>query len=297
MDIPHADIPVDAELAARLLSEQFPEFAGALTLVAEGWDNVLFRLGDRLALRLPRREVAAHLIEHEQRWLPSFQQRSTLPLPVPLGTGRPTEGYPFAWSVIPWVDGVSGAHLTPEARDSYAGGLAEFLAALHEPAPADAPANPVRGVPLAARTGPVVARLTGLGDRIPQAELSALLDSWHAGVAAPAWAGPALWLHGDPHPGNVVVGDDGLLATIVDFGDVTSGDPATDLAAAWLHFTPVGRAEFRARYEQLRRTADAEWTRARAWAASIASAAFAASDGSGRMAAMGREGLTQVLLG
>ena len=297
VDIPHADIEVDAELAARLVAAQFPELSGEVSPLAQGWDNALFRLGPRLAIRMPRREIAAKLIEHEQRCLPLLQWLVELPLPVPVAEGRPGPDFPWAWSVIPWVAGEPGAHLAPAARDRYAVQLAEFLAALHVPASAEAPVNPVRGVPLASRTSAVVARLAGLCGRMPGDELDALTAVWDAGAAAPVWAGAPLWLHGDPHPGNVVVAPDGRLATVVDFGDVTAGDPATDLAAAWLHFTPAGRAAFTARYAELHPTSPALWVRARAWAVSMASAAFAASDGSGPMAQMGRDGLEQVLTG
>ncbi|MCL2515546.1 MAG: aminoglycoside phosphotransferase family protein [Microbacteriaceae bacterium] len=299
MDIPHADIAVDQDLAARLVAAQFPELAGEVALVAQGWDNALFRLGSRLAIRMPRREVAARLIEHEQRCLPLLQWLVELPLPVPVAEGQPGPDFPFAWSVIPWVEGEPGAHLAPAARDAYAAQLAEFLAALHVPASVDAPVNPVRGVPLASRTSAVLARLAGMAGRMPATELSALTAVWDAGLAAPVWARAPLWLHGDPHPGNVVVAASGALATVVDFGDVTAGDPATDLAAAWLHFTPAGRAEFRARYADAAQHPidDALWARARAWAVTMASSAFAASDGSGAMARMGREGMEQALLG
>jgi len=297
VDIPDADLAADHDLAERLVARQFPDLAAPVTLVAEGWDNVLFRLGPRLAIRLPRREVAARLIEHEQRWLPRLQRLTSLPLPVPVADGRPDAEYPFAWSIIPWVEGESGAHVPPAARDRYARRLAEVLAALHVPADEGYPVNPVRGVPLATRTGAILARLTGLAGRVPAAQLADLTAIWDAGAGAPLWRGPALWLHGDPHPGNVVVSATGELATVVDFGDVTAGDPATDLAAAWLHFTPAGRAEFRARYDALHETDAWTWVRARAWAVSIASAAFAASDGSGPMALMGRQGLDQVLIG
>ncbi|CAM5437418.1 hypothetical protein SALBM217S_07133 [Streptomyces griseoloalbus] len=40
-------------------------------------------------------------------------------------------------------------------------------------------------------------------------------------------------MHADLHPANVVVSD-GTLSGVVDFGDVSAGDPAWDLAAAWL---------------------------------------------------------------
>ena len=41
-----------------------------------------------------------------------------------------------------------------------------------------------------------------------------------------------MWIRGDLHPRNVLV-ESGRLAGIIDWGDMASGDPATDLAAAW----------------------------------------------------------------
>jgi aminoglycoside phosphotransferase (APT) family kinase protein len=49
-----------------------------------------------------------------------------------------------------------------------------------------------------------------------------------------------VWVHGDLHPANVVVAD-GTLAGVVDFGDLSVGDPASDLAAAWV-LLPAGAA-------------------------------------------------------
>jgi aminoglycoside phosphotransferase (APT) family kinase protein len=49
-----------------------------------------------------------------------------------------------------------------------------------------------------------------------------------------------VWVHGDLHPANVVVSG-GTLSGIVDFGDMFAGDPAWDLAAAWV-LLPEGTA-------------------------------------------------------
>jgi aminoglycoside phosphotransferase (APT) family kinase protein len=56
---------------------------------------------------------------------------------------------------------------------------------------------------------------------------------WHDALAAPGWAGPPLWLHGDLHPANVLT-ENGNLCGVVDFGDLCAGDPAGDLAACWI---------------------------------------------------------------
>lgn len=263
---PPADIDITVADVDRLLADQHPSLRGPLHRVAHGWDNAVFRLGDDLAVRLPRRETAAHLIAHEQRWLPSLARRVPVPIPVPVAVGEPDELYPWRWSVVPWFAGRRALDLAPHDRDAFAGELAGVLRALHTTAPSEAPRNPYRGVPMAERDHTVRERLTALPE---------LLRVWDAGLAASGWDGPPLWLHGDLHPGNIVV-DGTRLAALIDFGDVCAGDPASDLSVAWLAFTTRGRAAFREALAD--RYDDADWTRARGWAAALAPIFLGAED-------------------
>jgi aminoglycoside phosphotransferase (APT) family kinase protein len=67
-----------------LLTAQHPDLANLpIHLVDAGWDNAMFRLGDRHVVRLPRRQVAATLIEHEQTWLPQIAKHLSIPVPTP----------------------------------------------------------------------------------------------------------------------------------------------------------------------------------------------------------------------
>lgn len=56
-NMPSAELDIDAELVRTLLREQFPALASLpLTVLTNGWDNTLPRLGDDLLVRLPRRQ-------------------------------------------------------------------------------------------------------------------------------------------------------------------------------------------------------------------------------------------------
>ena len=75
--MPTADVVIDERLVRALLEEQHADLAGfALTDPVYGWDNVMFRLGPDLLVRLPRRLMSASLVLHEQRWLPSSNRGS-----------------------------------------------------------------------------------------------------------------------------------------------------------------------------------------------------------------------------
>ncbi|MEJ3405339.1 aminoglycoside phosphotransferase family protein [Rathayibacter sp. YIM 133350] len=291
-DSPPADIAVHGDLVAALVRQQHPDLDGPLRLAAEGWDNELYRLGDSLAVRVPRRESAAALILSEQRWLPKLAPRLRVPVPVPVRRGMPSELYPWPWSIVPWFAGTPAATLEPAERLGVAEDLADFVNALAVPAPADAPANRYRGVPLAARADVVTARLRN--PRMPSPDRLAGL--WERVCALPAWRGPALWLHGDLHPGNLLIAAHGGLAAVLDFGDLTAGDPAADLATAWLSFDAAGRAAFRGRIDEGRDVDAATWGRARGWALVLGTALVDTLEGDGPIARIGRHALEQVLL-
>jgi aminoglycoside phosphotransferase (APT) family kinase protein len=287
-DTPPADIRTDAALVTRILAEQHPDLQGELQLVSDGWDNQLYRLGDRLAVRVPRREAAAHLIEHEQRMLPGIAARVSVRVPVPVRVGVPSAVFPWPWSVVQWFDGIDGASVEGADRAALAEPLARFLGELAVPAP-DAPRNPVRGVPLASRHEVVRTRLRSLSGRMEVADLE---QAWREALDARPWEGEPLLLHGDLHPGNLLLTPTGELSAVLDFGDVTSGDPATDLATAWLTFDGEARERFRAALPA--RPDAATWRRARGWAVAMASALATASDDNPRMAALARHALAQL---
>lgn len=257
---PAAEVAVDAGLVRALLAEQHPDLAGLpVQEFAAGWDNAMFRLGGNLVVRLPRRAAAADLIAHEQAWLPQLAAHLPLPIPAPLRTGVPGGGFPWRWSVLPWLHG-EAADLHPPA-EAQATPLGAFLRALHRPAPANAPTNPVRGGPLQDRAGPTAVRI----DRLSQTTTHitpALLALWQAALAAPIDAAPG-WLHGDLHTRNILV-EKGRISGIIDWGDITAGDPATDLSVLWMLFGSVA-----ARQAALRAygpVSAATLLRARGWA-------------------------------
>lgn len=285
--MPPRELVIDDALVAALLTAQHPDL-GHLPrhVAAEGWDNVIVRLGDSLALRLPRRATAAELVRNEQRWLGELAPRLPVPVPAPLRHGHPQPGYPWHWSVQPWLPGVRAADRPRPRATAWAARLAQVLAALHEPAPPDAPHNPVRAVPLGERDAVVNERLARGTDRsrhegAPGPDLRAAAAVWRRGVEAPPWPGPRLWVHGDPHPANLLVrrSDTGAdeLAALLDFGDLSAGDPACDLATAWLTFDAEGHRTFVVAYESAMAASAApvldpgRWQRAAAWAVSMAS--------------------------
>jgi aminoglycoside phosphotransferase (APT) family kinase protein len=287
--MPAAEVDLSVDLVRRLLAVQHPDLAELpLQVLANGWDNLICRLGDDLAVRLPRRALAAELVDHEQAWLPLLAPRLPLPVPTPVRTGTPALGYPWRWSVVPYLPGEIAARTPPSDPAAAAIALGAFVRALHEPAAADAPANPFRGVPLADRDAAVRTRLDLLDGLI---DAAAAARVWDDALARPPWPGPPLWLHGDLHPANLLV-HDGKLAGVIDFGDLTSGDPATDLAVAWMAFDRRHHPAFRNAYGK---ADDDTWARARGWACALALAFLAHSADNPLMADVGRRTLDAVL--
>jgi aminoglycoside phosphotransferase (APT) family kinase protein len=289
---PAAETTINTDLVHALLVDQYPELADQpIEFTSSGWDNEIHRIGDHHAIRLPRRTLAAELVEHEQRWLPELAPHLPLPVPTPVHNGHPAIGYPWHWSVVPWLPGVPLAHSPSLDTTTLAIDLARFLNALHRPAPADAPRNPYRGVPLPDRDATVrknAAEVEGV-------DAGRALELWAQLVETPPWGEEPLWLHGDLHPLNLLV-HGGRLSAVIDWGDITAGDPAADLAVAWMAFDSDDRLRFRDSLElNGHRVGVHTWNRARAWALSLGLAFVAHSSDNPALRRIGATTLDRVL--
>ena len=257
---PVSDLEIDTTLVYSLLSDQHPDLTHLpIHLVDAGWDNVMFRLGDQLSVRLPRRKAAATRIENEQTWLPLLADQLTIPVPTPYRIGKPAQSYPWRWSVLPWLGGIAADQDEPHANQVKL--FASFLRSLHVPAPFNAPLNAVRGVPLNQRAASVEERMQRLETKT-NLITQKLRDTWNMALNTPVDI-EAKWLHGDLHPRNILV-ENGMITGIIDWGDITSGDIATDLASIWMLFSDRNtRQQALAEY---RNVSEATLQRALGWA-------------------------------
>jgi aminoglycoside phosphotransferase (APT) family kinase protein len=262
------EVHTDVALVRRLLGAQYPEWADLpiAPVASAGTDNALYRLGDDMAVRLPRIQWAVKLVEKEYEWLPRLAPLLPLAVPVPLAKGHPGEGYPWPWSVCRWVEGENPTVDRVPDPPAFATTLAHFVAVLHGIDPDGGPPageqNFFRGVPLAERdawTRPSIESLRGTVDT------DVVTAAWDAALAIPPWAGSSVWIHGDLSPGNLLCVD-GRLRAVIDFGGLGVGDPACDVVVAWNLLPADARDVFRSAVP----IDDATWARGRGWALSIA---------------------------
>ena len=270
----HADeVDTDVALVRRLLAGQFPHWAELPIepVLPFGTDNALYRVGDDLLARLPRRERTVGTLEKEREWLPRLGPFLPLAVPVPLAEGLPAEGYPFPWSVYSWLEGENATEERISDLRQFATDLAQFVAALQRIDPTGAPPpgehNFVRGEPLARRDEATRAAIASLGPAIDGRAVTAL---WEAALGTPEWDRPPVWVHGDLDSRNLLV-ERGRLSAVIDFGCLGVGDPACDVMVAWKILSADTRHILRSALS----VDEATWARARGWALSQALMALA----------------------
>lgn len=297
----HVPPAIDAELVRRLVCHQFPQWSRlpVAPVPRQGWDNRTFRLGEELTVRLPSAAGYAPAIEKENRCLPLLAPHLPLDVPVPVGTGRPTEEFPFAWSVRRWLPGdtvdaatrLDRAALDRAALDraALADDLGRWLVALRSVPTAGGPVagshSFYRGCHPSVYGAEVQASLLALSTEIDVARCQRI---WDAALRS-AWPADLVWFHGDVAVGNLLV-NGGRLSAVIDFGTCGVGDPACDLVMVWTFFTGAERVRFR----QAVALPDDAWRRARGWALWKALVTITGSPSSADRILM-RRALTEIL--
>lgn len=254
---------LDAELAQRLIAEQFPQWSKRSIKAVEksGWDNRTFRLGNDMTIRLPSREEYAPQILKEYQWLPKLSQTiTTCAITTPLELGMPCQYYPWHWTINRWIDGETASVDSIYDLNQFAVTLGRFL---NEFQNIDSNGGPIAGAHNFYRGGELIAYDAEIRQAIPkinnEAEQKIAEQLWDNALAS-QWEQAPVWVHGDIAVGNILVYD-GQLRAIIDFGQLAIGDPACDLAIAWNFFTGESRELFRKAIPLDKNT----WIRALAW--------------------------------
>lgn len=255
-------VMINVTLVQRLITDQFPLWKDlAIRPVAlSGWDNRTFHLGENMLVRMPSAEKYAVQVEKEHHWLPKLAPLLPLSIPTPLAIGEPGEGYPWRWSIYSWLEGESAATAKIADLSQFAASLAKFLLALEGIDSAGGPSpgwhSFYRGGELKNYDAEVRQALIALKGKI---DTYAATHLWEAALAT-SWQRSPVWVHGDISAGNLLV-KEGDLSAVIDFGQLTVGDPACDLAIAWTMFYGKSREVFRSSLLLDKET----WTRGRAW--------------------------------
>jgi aminoglycoside phosphotransferase (APT) family kinase protein len=256
------EFDIDELLVKRLVANHFPRWDGLpLTSIrSAGTDNAVYRLGDDMAVRLPRLPRAVEMLEKEQRWLPRLASMLPLAVPTPLADGQPDAEFPYPWSVYRWLDGENLVEQPDVDMNDLSVRLGQFVAALHRLDPAGAPPSPRSGSPCSPEQDERVrGQIQDLAaDGVLDAD--AATSAWQAVRTAPAWDGTPVCVHADLIPTNLLTRHR-RLAAVIDFGLFGLGDPALDMQPAWNMLTAESREVFRTHAH----VDDATWARGRAW--------------------------------
>jgi len=252
------EVETDAGLVRRLLVSQHPQWADLPIerVRSAGTDNAMYRLGDELAVRLPRIHWAVENVAKERTWLPILAPSQPLAVPLPVATGDPEEIFPYPWSVVRWLPGEMA---TPDRLGDpmrAALDLAAFVLALQAVDPTDGPTHR-RGFPVRLQDQGVRQGVAGLRGEV---DGDAVLDAWNRVLEAPDYDGPPRWFHGDLAYLNLLA-QDGTLCGVIDWGTCGVGDPAIETIVAWSLFPPDARDTYR----DALAIDDAMWQRGKGW--------------------------------
>lgn len=263
------ELPISHQLVRGLITDQFPHWMDRpLTRVgSSGTVHAMYRLGDDMAVRLPRLATFSPALERECDVLPMLAPLLPLGVPELLGQGSPTPSYPSTWSIVGWIDGEPMSAVAVEDPVDAATRLGEFVVAMRSVTAAGAKSPNQRGRPLPSSNTWTLESIASIADEFDARRLTTL---WETALAAEPWDGKPTWIHGDLLPANLIA-NDGALAAVIDFGETSIGNPTWDLVAGWWVFDHEAREAFR----QASEAGPDAWIRARGWALSGAAGALA----------------------
>lgn len=243
MAIIPADIEINKSLVSSLLHDQFQLDISSISLLGEGWDNVVFLVNDKWVFRFPRRLIAKELIEKEIRLLTLLKNRLPLQIPKPLFLGQPTTTYPCTFYGHELLKGTPGSAimLSEEEYCQAAFSLGHFLKNLH--------AINIDDLGLSDEDFDYGKSKSVFDSRLSAIEKSYDLKAYKkkfddiCSDAQGYQSTETRLIHGDMYHRHLIF-EKNLLSGIIDWGDCALGDPTGDLGIIYQFFPKNTRRHF-----------------------------------------------------
>jgi len=224
--------PIDV---IKLLEEQFKMKIENICLIANGWDNDVYKINNKYLFRFPRRDFAKDLIEKEGNALPIIKQYVNIPLPTPVFFGNPTNYYPYRFLGYNYLNDLSIEDIVSiNAIDSISV-LATFLLQLHT-----VPIIKVESIVgyddldrlnVKKRKGILIENASKIKDMGIYDTLE--LESYIDNLADIKLDNEKTLVHGDMHIRNLLYNIDGVVSSVIDFGDIHIGHRACDISIVY----------------------------------------------------------------
>jgi aminoglycoside phosphotransferase (APT) family kinase protein len=249
-----ADRPlkVSDELVSALVSEQFPDLAhldvGRHHTLE---DHVSVRLGDEYGAIFPTVPGLDEYFARVTDLLAPKTPNWNFPWSGPIRTGRPSQGFPYHWVIVPWITASTAAFVP--LRPEEAPVLGAALRELHVDAPLTAPTSPYTSRSLSNLSDEWAALVEWVvteeapEERIFDPVLAQQI--WDTALATSSYP-RYTWTHGNLEP-RAVLSDQGHLAGLLLWHCYGAGNPEVDLGAAAILFHTDERADIFAAYGRL----------------------------------------------
>lgn len=246
-----AEYPVSLELAGKLIMLQFPEIElEEIKQLGEGFDNTVIQINGQFVFRFPRRPIAVTLIQVENQLLPSIAGTFPLAIPEPIFFGKPSTLYPYPFTGYKMVKGHLPVEGTKAKKVESAKRFARFLKVLHSFSVEKAKRLGVQ--PDGIMRLDIPYRKKSLMENVSNLIKLGYFEQAHAvkdfvetlGEGELDVQHPISLVHGDIHIRNVLLDDEGVLAGVIDWGDVHIGNPAIDFSFLYSYFPKEVRSAF-----------------------------------------------------
>lgn len=232
---------VTVEVVRDLVAEQFPEWRelSIEAVTSPGTVNAIFRIGDRLAARLPLRvgevDETRRLLEAGVAAARELLGQIPFATPEPIALGEPAVDYPLPWSIQTWLPGVTGAADDPGDSFAFAHDLARLVRSLWTIDPRGRTfRDGNRGGDLRRHDPWMEVCFEHSGELL---DVERLRSMWTELRELPRIKRDVM-SHGDLIPGNVLIGDDRLVG-VLDVGGFGPADPSLDLVGACIYSRPA----------------------------------------------------------